>query len=895
MTLPINQIVQHPRFGSGSVILDQGKTIVIRFEHGIEECERQILTIKQTLEEKIVQGQWDEPRQTVARILAAAIISINDNWGLFSLSRIQLLPHQLWVCHRVMRIWPANYLIADDVGLGKTIEAGLILWPLISKGLVKRVLILCPASLAEQWQYRLKEMFDLRFTRYVAEADTPRADYWNTHSQVIASLPTLRLDKRGRHQRMFEAEPWDLLIVDEAHHLNAEQNTGATLGYRFIHELIEKGQFKSRVFFSGTPHRGKNYSFIALLGLLRPEKFNPQRPLIEQLPHLRDVLIRNNKQTVTDMHGNLLFKPVKVYPETYAYSSAEASFYSQLTQFILSGKAYAGSLDSAQKRQNVVLVLIAMQKLASSSVAAIRRALQRRLRKLQKIVADKAAEETEESLFTELDAAETDSDALLQDILQRLEENIAESTLVVVKNEIPHLQELVQFAEAVKEETKIQKILELIEEQFPNRQVLFFTEYKATQALLMSALLKKYGDDCVTFINGDERLEDIYTANNDKTTLTIKRTHAADIFNEGKVRFLISTEAGGEGIDLQKNCYSLIHIDLPWNPMRLHQRVGRLNRYGQQHPVEVITLRNPETIESQIWDKLNSKLNNIMFTLREVMDEPEDLLQLILGMTSNSFFTELFSGSQELKKDSVSDWFNEKTKTFGGEEAVSAVKTLVGHSSRFNLSDLSQIPKKDLPDLKPFFQTMLQLNKRRVSESDESIAFVTPEPWLTDPGVRRRYENLKFDRTQAEHQTSNIIGVGHRAFNQALKQAVDYDASIARANLDEPIFIFRVYDKVTEAVGNIRQVIIGVKLSKQTKEVSQVLLDWELLDIFNEILSNLTQEKSSRYKLDSELFSCLQSNALLFVRNYIEKINLPFKVADVSLMSIVWCRHEIEV
>ena len=114
------------------------------------------------------------------------------------------------------------------------------------------------------------------------------------------------------------------------------------------------------------------------------------------------------------------------------------------------------------------------------------------------------------------------------------------------------------------------------------------------------------------------------------------------------MRFLVSTEAAGEGIDLQENCHSLIHVDLPWNPMRLHQRVGRLNRYGQTRQVEVITLRNPATVESRIWDKLNNKIQNIMLALGHAMDEPEDLMQLVLGMTAPSLFLNLFAEASEV-------------------------------------------------------------------------------------------------------------------------------------------------------------------------------------------------------------------------------------------------------
>jgi len=145
----------------------------------------------------------------------------------------------------------------------------------------------------------------------------------------------------------------------------------------------------------------------------------------------------------------------------------------------------------------------------------------------------------------------------------------------------------------------------------------------------MSALMKKFGDNCVTFINGDHRVEGVTGTDGIAKAISLDRVSAAESFNQGEVRYLVSTEAAGEGIDLQESCCSLIHVDLPWNPMRLHQRVGRLNRYGQKNQVEVITLRNPDTVESRIWDRLNQKINSIMIALGGAMDEPEDLLQLV--------------------------------------------------------------------------------------------------------------------------------------------------------------------------------------------------------------------------------------------------------------------------
>lgn len=288
--------VSHAQYGVGNIILNRGDTVVVQFEHGIESCAVDALVRLTSLEEDIMAAQWHDPQEAIAHVLSLAIRSVNDVWGIFSLARIQLLPHQLWVCRRVLQEMPARWLVADDVGLGKTIEAGLILLPLLTRNIVKRVLILCPASLVEQWQYRMWKMFDIRLTKYTTEADTPKSSFWETNDCVIASVPTLRKDHRGRHQRLFDAATWDLLIVDEAHHLNADENTGPTLGYRLVDRLInEYEKVRSAVFFSGTPHRGKTYEFFSLMRLLRADLFDSNRAPRVQMPSLRQAMLRNNR------------------------------------------------------------------------------------------------------------------------------------------------------------------------------------------------------------------------------------------------------------------------------------------------------------------------------------------------------------------------------------------------------------------------------------------------------------------------------------------------------------------------------------------------------------------------------------------------------------------------
>ena len=364
-------------------------------------------------------------------------------------------------------------------------------------------------------------------------------------------------------------------------------------------------------------------------------------------------------------------------------------------------------------------------------------------------------------------------DAELLDELQPAIEEVAsvpDLARVLMKDEIRHLEQLLVAAAAVSQETKIKQLVEagVLDNQFIDQPVLFFTEYKATQALVISALQKRYGDGCVTFINGDEELDGVVLSSGEVVKLREPRTEAAARFNSGKVRFLVSTEAGGEGIDLQERCHILIHVDLPWNPMRLHQRVGRLNRYGQKYPVEVVTLRNPDTVESLIWDKLNEKLKRIMFALGNVMEEPEDLLQLVLGMTGTSVFDELFTAGARISREQLTDWFDSKAGTFGGQAAIDAVKALVGHAAKFDYQGLGDIPKADLPALSSFFENALRKNGRKPMWKDGgALSFVTPEAWLVDRGVKRKYDGLVFSRSRLE---VDVIGVGHRAFDQALRR-----------------------------------------------------------------------------------------------------------------------------
>ena len=885
-----NAAVRHPRFGSGQVVLGQGESVVVRFEHGIEECLAVDLELVEGLAERMAGGGLDPALHVVTRILGECIRSVNDAWGVFSRSRIALLPHQLWVCKRVLESWPTRWLVADDVGLGKTIEAGLILTPLLSSGRVHRLLILAPASLVGQWQVRLREMFDIRISNYAPAVDTEDSDFWNTNDRVIASVHTLRLDRGNRWRRFFDAKSWDLVLIDEAHHMNVDEQGHRALSYQLVEGLQERGKVQSLVLFTGTPHRGKDTGFLSLLKLLRPDEFDPDQPLEEQVEKLRTVMIRNNKQSVTDMSGTPLFTPVKPRRETYAYSPQETHFYQQLTQFIMTGKAYSASL-GFQNRRMVILILITMQKLASSSVAAVRRALERRLARLRQ-----AKDMLDESQENQLDESQENQERLQElqdeddpanlDESSRLEESVPENLRGVDlnPNEIPALEELLAAASEVTDETKITRILSVVDESFADRSVLFFTEYKATQALLMSALHNRYGDGCVTFINGDGFIEGVLDSSGNISNRTEDRRLAVARFNRGDVRFLVSTEAAGEGVDLQQNCSALIHVDLPWNPMRLHQRVGRLSRYGQTDPVDVVTVRNPETVESRIWDLLDEKLGRINLAFEGAMDDPEDIRQLVIGMASPGLFTKVFADADPAdSKQTLREWFDKETATFGGEDAVHTVQSLVGNVARFDFGAVAdQIPRVDLPDLVPFFKSVLAVRGRRPDQAGElRLRFRPPEEWRDDFLIAAvdRYD-LLFAREPQPKEGEDIAGVGLRVFDRAVRDAVELTGAFgAIRGLDAPIFVFSVRDRITGSDGPIRAVVVAAQSAPDG--TWNLIRDWKLMQRLNPLADKPRSPVFSGTR-PAYAVSDLLASARQYVESQVGALDLPFRLPAVE-------------
>lgn len=838
-----DQLVLHQVHGEGFVVADLGPTVLARFGTAIHQVERESISLQRSLETALQAGQMDDSRTVLCRAQALAIASVNDQWGVFSRSRVQLLPHQLWVCRQVTRAWPIRWLVADDVGLGKTIEAGLILEPLIASGRVKRVLVLAPARLVPQWRARMKTMFDIRLQEYTADSDRGRISFWETANQVVASFHTLRMDKPRK--RLMQAEPWDLVIVDEAHHFQAQERS-ATLTYNLLRELEDAGRIESLTLFTGTPHRGKDFGFLALMQLLRPDLFDPEKDMEEQLTELPNAMIRNNKALVTDLDGNRLFRSVETSAIDYGYSEAEAAFYHTMSDFILDGRAYAASLSGRQQTARMLL-LIALQKLAASSIAAITRALRRRRSMLANTVLD----------ATPRNAIEPDT---LDEIAEAEESRPSETAVLLMQDEIARLDEILALSTEIDHETKIATLIDLIALELPEEEpVLLFTEYKATQALVHEALEARFGKGCTGFINGDERLV-LASSDATETVLTLSREAAADDFNAGRTRFLISTEAGGEGIDLQERCAVLVHIDMPWNPMRLHQRVGRLNRYGQKRAVKVFLLRNPQTVEARIWSLLQEKLARIQETLSASMDDPEDISQLVIGMAGSQFFDELFSQGSTRSESGLAGWFDQSTQQFGGRDAVETVRAMLGNVARYDFQSAgAEIPKLDLPDLESFFRNAMALAGRRVTKGDEGLSVATPEAWRGSIELRDRYDALTFDRfIRSDLSLVRLVGVGHPLLDRAVSHSMDQQVFLSRARgISTPILVAQVEDEITGTGATVHRIVVGIE---GDGNAAIALRDWELLVRLNSmqpsehaILSPTPTERSALETMYSRL------------------------------------------
>jgi len=546
-------------------------------------------------------------RPTVEQILHTAaaaklLDALEDNLLLAPIqSSVVPLPHQLYALNRAMSTDRIRYLLADEVGLGKTIEAGLILRELKLRGRVSRVLVVAPKGLVRQWQMEMRLHFGEHF-RFIDPSELaafrqwrdddakPDDNLWRMHDQVIVSLDSVKPIEGRRgwsaeqlatyNRERFEdliSAGWDLVIIDEAHRLGG--STEQVARYKLGAALAEAAPYL--LLLSATPHQGKTDQFMRLMQLLDRESFPDEGSIHRDRVH--PYVIRTEKRAAIDAEGQPLFKPRSTRLQAVAWQdkhAAQQRLYEAVTDYVRHGYNQA----MAAKQRHIGFLMILMQRLVTSSTAAIRATLEKRLALLD-------MPQAQASLFEAVDAeewAELDGQSQLDIAVQA-------SGWAREKSEVEMLLDLARETERQGTDAKAEALLELIyklqqEENDSQLKVLVFTEFVPTQAML-AEFLESRGFS-VALLNGGMDLD--------------VRTRAQQAFSRD-VRILISTDAGGEGLNLQV-CHVIVNFDMPWNPMRLEQRIGRVDRIGQPHVVRAINFVLEDTVEHRVREVLEAKL-----------------------------------------------------------------------------------------------------------------------------------------------------------------------------------------------------------------------------------------------------------------------------------------------
>ena len=515
------------------------------------------------------------------------------------------LPHQLLALQRAMSGDRVRYLLADEVGLGKTIEAGLILRELKIRGLARRILVVAPSGLVLQWQSEMRGHFGEKFRiilpgnlmalRQAGDVDDDE-NLWRMHDQVICPLDSVKPmeSRRGWSQEQvarynrerFEdlvSAGWDLIIVDEAHRLGG--STEQVARFRLGEGLAQAAPYL--LLLSATPHQGKTEAFRRLIGFLDPDALPADEPVSRHA--VSQYVIRTEKRRAIDADGNPLFKPrfTQLVPIEWGHAhTAQRALYDAVTEYVRDG--YNRAL--RDKQTAVGFLMILMQRLITSSTAAIRTSLERRLAMLD-------LPQGQLSLFPE----DVGEDWSVLDGQQQLDV-LLKTRLKGLKDERKEVELLLSAArrcEAAGPDVKAEELLQRIQQQQredndPNLKVLIFTEFVPTQQML-ATFLEQRGFP-VTLLNGSMDLDE--------------RQAAQDRF-AGETQILVSTDAGGEGLNLQF-CHVIVNYDLPWNPMKIEQRIGRVDRIGQKRIVRALNFALQDTVEYRVRDVLEEKLARIL-------------------------------------------------------------------------------------------------------------------------------------------------------------------------------------------------------------------------------------------------------------------------------------------
>lgn len=551
-----------------------------------------------------------------------------------SISRVDPLPHQLEAVYDyLLKLARVRFLLADDAGAGKTVMAGLLIRELKLRGLAHRILIVVPANLSFQWQREMREKFDEKFV--VLKGADLREQFginqWQETNQIITSLD---LAKREDVLPGLRQSRWDLVIVDEAHRMSASSADKKSLRYKLGEDLGERSDHF--LMLTATPHKGDPVNFTLFLQLLDPDVYADVRSIREAIARRRaPFYLRRTKEAMVyfperQPDGAWASRPIftKRIPHGASFNidGVEFELYRDVTNFVKSQSRAAAEMGDDARARAVGFLMALYQRRLASSTYSLRHSLENRARRLRENI----KKAVEMARFAPLELPTPDELEEMEDYeRERLEDILAAVTLSqnprIVQEEIERLEKLAKQAIAVEEaeqEAKLAKLKSVVTGQdaeffrgedflsHPERRLLIFTEFRDTLDYLVLKF-RQWGFlvECIHGSMKPGSREEPGT-----------RLYAEQKFRDGPLQggaqVLIATEAAGEGINLQC-CNILFNYDIPWNPNRLEQRMGRIHRYGQPKDCYIFNFIATNTIEGQVLNKLLERLQEI----RDALDD----------------------------------------------------------------------------------------------------------------------------------------------------------------------------------------------------------------------------------------------------------------------------------
>lgn len=534
-----------------------------------------------------------------------------DPYFSLTIARVDPLPHQLEAVYDYFMKQPRiRFLLADDPGAGKTIMAGLLLKELKVRGLAKRTLIVAPANLTFQWQREMKEKFREDFE--VVRGDVLRANYgmnpWQEKNQVVTSVSWVSRIEDAKESLL--RSHWDLIIVDEAHKMSAYSSDKKTLAYQLGESLSEMTDHY--LLMTATPHKGDPQNFCMFLELLDRDVYGDVKSLEEAMRRNEaPFYLRRVKEALVTFPDPETGKPKKLFTnrkvETidFQIDDEELEFYDALTRYVDDQSIKASADDSARGRA-LGFTMAMLQRRFASSVYAVRRSLERMRDKRQRILEDPEGYrqgQINKRLPDDFDElTEDDQERIIGD----LEAVVASVNPHDLREEILQLSKMIDQAKHLEEreiESKLVRLKQSIKDeglfQDPKMKLLIFTEHKDTLDYLVGKL--REWNLSVTQIHGGMKIGDRDTPNS--------RIYSEREFRED-CQVLVATEAAGEGINLQF-CWFMINYDIPWNPVRLEQRMGRIHRYGQEKDCLIFNFVSTNTREGRVFWKLFERIKAI--------------------------------------------------------------------------------------------------------------------------------------------------------------------------------------------------------------------------------------------------------------------------------------------